>query len=70
LDPSVVNAVRGVDEGELMSRLRQTGINQDAIDGVMVRLHEVQAGMITGSAFPGKLVGAGTLDWGTIPKPI
>jgi hypothetical protein len=70
LDSSVVNAVRSVDEGELVSRLRQTGISQEAIDGVMVRLHEVQAGMITGSAFPGKLVGAGSLDWGTIPKPI
>jgi hypothetical protein len=69
LDPSVVDAVRGVDGERLASRLRQTGISDEAIDGVMARLHEVQGGMITGSAYPGKLIGAGPHGWDTVPKP-
>jgi hypothetical protein len=53
----------------LITRLRQTGISQDAIDGIMARLHEVQGGMITGAAFPGNLVGAGPHEWNVVPKP-
>jgi hypothetical protein len=70
LDPSVIAAARSVDEQQLASRLRQTGIHQEAIDGVLARLHEVQSGMITGVAFPGDLVGAGPDEWGIVPKPI
>jgi hypothetical protein len=70
LDPTIVDAIRGVDGDRLVSRLRQTGISQEAIDGVVARLHEVQGGMITGKAFPGELVGAGPIEWGTVPKPV
>jgi hypothetical protein len=69
LDASVVDAVRGVDVEQLTSRLRQTGIGEDAIRGVVARLQEVRGGMITGAAFPGELVGAGTDDWGIVAKP-
>lgn len=69
LDRSVVDATRSVDEYQLVTRLRQTGIQQDAIEGVLDRLHEVQRGWITGWAYPGQLVGAGPIEWGTVPKP-
>jgi hypothetical protein len=54
----------------LVSRLQQAGISDEAIDGVLARLHEVQGGMITGAAYPGDLVGGPPQWWGTIPKPI
>jgi hypothetical protein len=69
LDPSVVDALRRVDEADLVSRLTETGIHSDAIDGVLARLHEVQGGMISGAAHPAKLVGGPPSDWGTVPKP-
>jgi hypothetical protein len=70
LHQSVIAAARGVDESLLVSRLQQTGITDEAIDGVLTRLHEVQGGMITGAAYPGKLIGGPPDWWGTIPKPI
>src|SRR5580704_17542743 len=53
LDQSIVAGVKSVDEQQLVTRLQQTGISQEAIDGVLARLHEVQAGRITGAAYPG-----------------
>jgi hypothetical protein len=70
LHRSVVAAARSVDESLLVSRLQQAGISDEAIDGVLARLHEVQGGMITGAAYPGDLVGGPPQWWGTIPKPI
>lgn len=69
LDPSVVDAVRGVDEQRLVARLRQTGIDQRAVNGVVARLHEVQGGRITGRAFRGQLVGGGPKQWDEVPRP-
>ena len=70
LHRSVVAAARSVDESLLVSRLQEAGISDEAIDGVLARLHEVQGGMITGAAYPGDLVGGPPQWWGTIPKPI
>jgi hypothetical protein len=70
LEPSVVDAARRVNEVRLVSRLRQTGISDEAIDGVLTRLHEVQGGLISGSAYPGELVGGPPGWWGTVQKPI
>jgi hypothetical protein len=70
LDSSVVNLAKSVDREELKSRLRQTGIEQKAIDGVFARLDEVRGGKITGTAFPGELRGDGPGGWGIVEKPV
>jgi hypothetical protein len=70
LDSSVVNLVKSVDRDKLQSRLRQTGIDQGAIDGVFARLDEVRGGKITGAAFPGELRGGGPGEWDVVKKPV
>jgi len=65
LDASIVDAARRVDQVRLAERLGQLGLSPEAIGGALGRLDEVVQGVITGAAYPGRLVDD---DWNTVKK--
>jgi hypothetical protein len=53
LDPSIVDAVKSVDQAALRQELRASGLSQQQIDGAMSRLNEIaRHGQINGSSLP------------------
>ena len=59
LDPAVLATVRAADPGQLSALLFDLRLDAPAVDLAVARLTEVQRhGMITGTAWPGKLAGA------------
>jgi len=66
LDPSVVDAVRAVDPGQMRHMLQESGLSPQATDLAVARLEEIQRrGMITGEAWPGDFIDAW---WNPVPR--
>jgi hypothetical protein len=59
LSPEVVKAVRAADPNRVRDVLRSSGLEDDAIEGALHRLREVQAnGKITGESWRGRIIDA------------